>query len=815
MSVREWVLEARQDGAYAVRQLLRNRGFAAVAVITLSLGIGATTAIFSVVQGVLLRPLPFPGADRLLVPQSQSRENPSERWNITYADFEDWRREGVFARVAAFQEISQDMTGEGVAPKRVEGAVVTEDFFATLGVAPALGRFPLSEDHQPGSPAVIVISHALWLELFSGDRTVLGRSVRVSGVPFQIIGVVPAGLGWPREADMWVPSRLGPQALEVVRRRSNYIYFGVARLAPGRSLEETRALLDAQARRVAATEPDGTRDHVTVTARRLDSYLVGEDVSRGLWLLLGAVALVLLISCVNVANLLSVRSSTRVREMSIRRALGAGSRRLVRQLLTESLVLSLVGAGVGAMLAWAGLRSLLGMAPSSLPRLEDVRLDAGVLGFALIVSIAAALVFGVVPAIHASRSAGAGVLRSENRATSGRRARRVRDVLVVSELALSLVLFVGAGLFLRSFGRLRNVEAGVETENLLTFSLSLPRRYNESGGFAAPFAAIVERVRAVPGVRSAALASALPLGGGGFYLGRSFLSDTMPEPPAGSDVTAQWTAVSPGYFETAGTRVLRGREFEQADGASGRLVMIVNRAFAREMFGDEAAAIGKRVRSWRDENQYREIVGVTEDVRYFAAGDSIRRLVYVPHAQNAWGGMRVLLRTSASPLGVEPALREAVGRVDPELAVADLTSMEQVFADSVAPQRFGALLLSGFALLAALLAAVGIFGVLSYAVALRTREIGVRIALGAEQRTVLGMVLSEATVVIVLGVVIGGVGALLLSRMTSSLLFETSATDPLTFIGTAVLLAAIALAASYLPARRATRVNPLDAIRAE
>jgi predicted permease len=813
MSAGRWASELVQDARYGARQLVRNRGFAAVAVLTLAIGIGASTAIFSMVQGVLLRPLPYPGAQRLVVPQSQSREDPAERWSITYADYEDWVREGVFAHAAAHQRFELDLSAPGMEPERVSGVAVTADFFETLGVAPALGRFPAAEEFTPGTPLTVVISHGLWQRAFGGARDAVGRPVSVGGNEAMVIGVVPAGLEWPRDVDVWAPHRQSPAGLENARRRDNFIYSAIARLAPGRSLEETRALLDGLAGRVAADHPV-IRADVTVTARPVADWLAGDELTRALWMLLAAVGVVLLIACANVANLLLGRSAARVRELSIRRSLGAGGRRLTRQLLTESVVLAAVGALAGVALAWAGLQALVALAPASIPRLEEIAIDRAVLGFAVAVTVAAALLFGLAPAVQASHAAAVAALRAEARATAGRRARRLRDVLVAAELALSLVVLVAAGLLVQSLDRLRNVDPGFAAADLLTFSVALPRRYAE-GGVAAPFRSLLDRVRTAPGVEGAALASSLPLGGGGFYLGRAFLPEGRPEPPAGEEVSAQWVVVSPRYFAVMRIPLLRGREFGDTDTESSVPVMIVNRAFATAMFGDEASALGRRVRSWRDENVYREVVGVTGDVRFFGAGDEIQPLVYVPHPQSAWSTMAVVARVRVDPGAAPAALRSAVASFDPALAVADLQTMDDVFADSVAPQRFGTLLLAGFALLALVLAAIGIYGVLSYAVAQRTREIGVRIALGAERAAVLRMVLGEAAAVVAAGVALGAAGGLAVTRLMTSLLFETSATDPATFASTAGLLVAVAFVASWLPARRATRIDPVAAIRGE
>jgi len=814
--VRGWtegIDRLRQDLHYGVRQLRNAPAFTAVAVLTLALGVGATTAIFSAVDAVLLSPLPYPGADRLVVPMSQDFET-GETWNVTYADYLDWREAGVFARVAVYERFEVNVGAENRDAERVPFARVTEDFFHTLGVAPALGRLPTASEFQPGEPPVVIISYALWQRSFGGRPEAAGAELRLGGRPVRVIGVLPRDLSFPSGVDLWVPLRVTPANEENYRRRDNFIVQAIGRLAPDRTLAQTRAELAMLAARVASADP-AAREGVTVTAEPLDAWLVGRDLSHALWFVLGAVGFVLLIGCVNVANLLLSRAAVRERELAVRGALGAGRGRLMRQLLTESLVLALVGGLAGVALAYAGVRVLIGLAPANLPRIAEAAVDPTVLGFAFVVSLASAVLFGLVPALAGSaRDPREALAEGTLRGTAGVSGRRSRRVLVAVELALSVILLVGAGLLLRSFAELRGTDPGFRTGGLLTFSLSLQgERYREVAAQDRAFEAIRDRVAADPGVEDVTMVSSLPLGGGGFYLGRAFLYDGQPEPPAGEDLGAQWQVVSPGYFRTMDIPVVAGREFERSDGSGAEPVAIVSREFARRMFGDEERALGRRVRSWRDENVYRRIVGVVDDVRMFGAGDELRPAFYVPYAQGAWDTMVIVVRTAGDPAAVASLARAAVRELDPTLAVDDLQTMQSVWDTSIAPRRFGAVLLAAFAGLALVLALVGIFGLLTYGVSQRRREIGIRIAFGAARKDVERMVLAEAGGVVAAGLAAGLVGAYLLMRLAQSLLYGVSAADPRTFAAVGVLLAGTALVASWIPAKRAAGVDPAASLR--
>jgi putative ABC transport system permease protein len=807
----EYLSELGSDVRYCARQLRRAPGFAAVAILTLGLGIGATTAIFSVVRGVLLRPLPYPAAERLVVPRSIDLAS-GDRWNVTYADYQDWRSAGIFSHVALYQPTEVNLGGEGP-PERIEGVRVTEDFFATLGVAPTLGRTLRPDEFVVGSPRRAVISYGLWQRRFGGDPGIVGRSIRVTGAPVEVVGVLPRDMSFPSATEIWLPVKIPPEDVADYERRDNYVFGGIGRLGPGQTIEQTRARLATLAARIARALP-ATRAHISVTVTPLVAWMVGETMTRALWIFFGAVVFVLLIACVNVANLLMSRAAARGRELAVRASIGASRARLVRQLLTESVVLALAGGALGSGIAWLGVRVLVALAPADLPRSAEIGIDPLVLLFAAGVSIVAAVMFGLVPALRGSREDALAVLNeADRRTTTGVRGRYRRQLLVATELALAMVLLIGAGLLLRSFDRLRVTDPGVRADHLLTFSLSLQgEKYESDAVSEAAFRTLLDRLRALPGVERAAITSSLPVGGGGFYLGRAFLAEGRPEPPAGKDLGAQWVVASPGLFGTLEIPLLAGRTFTAQDDSASTPVMIVSREFVRRMFPD-GKALGKRVRSWRDENVYREIVGVVEDVRYFSAGDSIRPLVYVPLPQCLWHSMVVTVRTSLPPASLAPSVRVVVARLDPDLAVDDVQTMEQVLNHSRARSRFSAALLSLFAALALVLAVVGTYGVLSYGVTQRRREIGIRMALGARPGMVLRMVLREAGGVVVVGLAAGSLGAFALTRLMRGLLYEVNAVDAATYTAVAALLAAAAIVASLVPARQAASVDPASTIR--
>jgi putative ABC transport system permease protein len=545
-------------------------------------------------------------------------------------------------------------------------------------------------------------------------------------------------------------------------------------------------------------------------------YIVGTELRRALLVMLGAVGFVLLIACVNIANLLLARAATREREIAIRTALGAGRKRLVRQLLTESFLLSIAGGGAGLLLALWGVDVLKAAAPDSIPRLAEASIDRGVLAFVIVISLVTAFAFGLLPALQASNPDLTQTLKDGGRgSTTGARGQRTRNMLVITEVALSLVLLVGAGLMIRSFFRLQQVDPGFNVNNLVTFDLTAPRaRYQKPTDVSDFIQKVVARLQSMPGAQSAAASSALPLGGGGFYLGRAFLNEGGAPPPGGPEYDGQWSVISPDYFKTLGVRLLAGRDFTDRDTAASTPVTIINETMAREMFGD-SDPLGKRIKSWRDENVLREIVGVVQDVRYFGRDDKLQSIVYVPHAQDDWSSMTITVRAAGDPAMIAGAIREQVSAVDKDIAVANVQSMQRILEDSVAPRRLNMLLLTIFAAVALILASVGIYGVLSYSIAQRTHEIGVRMALGAGSGDVLRLVVGHGLKLALTGVAIGLGLAFLLTQVMKSLLYEVSATDPLTFAVIPLILTGVALLSSYAPARRALKVDPMIALRYE
>jgi putative ABC transport system permease protein len=804
-----------QDVRYGIRMMFKNRSFTAVAILALALGISANTAIFSVVNAILLRSLPYKDPARLVVPISVNAARGLDRGSITYADYLDWRNEtGVFENVAVFSSQTADLTGGGE-PERIEVAGVSQEYFAAMGVEPQIGRTFSSDEFELNATRTLVISYRLWQRKFGGDPGVLEQTVFLNGRPYPVIGVMPKDSQWPDNFDIWVAMAVGPNPGPDLLRRDNMIFNAVARLKQGVAIEQASAAMATIARRLEQDFPE-SRTGWTNKAIPLREYIVGDQLQLALMVLLGAVGFVLLIACVNVANLLLARAATREREIAIRLALGSGRFRLIRQLLTESVMLALVGGGVGLLLAFWGVDLVTALAPPDVPRIAEVKIDFRVLGFATVASVVTAVLVGLIPALHASKVNLNESLKEGGRSsTEGARGGRIRSALVVSEVVLSLVLLAGAGLMVRSFMRLQQVDPGFNTNNLVTMSINCPtKRYPDPLKVIAFYKDLVNRVTASPGVESAAVSSALPLGGGGFYLGRVFLIEGHPEPPAGPDEPAQWNVMGPGYFETTGIRLIQGRSFDERDTAESNKVIIINETLAQRMFPKEDA-LGKRIRSWRDENLLREIVGVVQDVRYYGRADELRGLVYVPHTQNTWRSMVMSVRTTGDPAALIGSIRDQIWSLDKDLAIANPRTMSQILAQSVAPQRFSMMLLTAFAAVAMVLAMVGVYSVLSYTVAQRSHELGVRMALGAETGDLMRLVLVHGMKLTLMGTGIGLASAFAVTRLMKSLLYEIGATDPATFAVVTVLLMGVGLAACLIPAYRATKVDPMVALRYE
>jgi putative ABC transport system permease protein len=807
-----------QDVRYGARVLAKNRGFTAVAVLTLALGIGANTAIFSVVNDLLLRPLPYGDAERIVMAWEVSPEGRHQN-TTSRANFRAWREQGAsFESMAAFSDQRFNLTGAGD-PEEVSVQLATPELFKVLGVEPLLGRVLMEDDGTGGSDGV-VMSHGFWKRRFGGDPGLVGKPITLNGVPYNVVGIMPEGFQWHikqrsgtgRPAELWAVLPMltsGPEANE----RGRFLSV-VGRLKRGVSVEQAAAELKTIHTRLERDSP--YNKGYTAELIPLRDQFVG-NVRPALWILLGAVGLVLLIACANVANLLLSRVAAREKEIALRTALGARRTRVVRQLLTESLLLSLLGSALGLLVAWWGIGALVAISPRDLVSLQNVGINLTVLAWTLGISVATGIVFGIAPALEATRMNLNDALKEGGKGadSQGSRSRRLRGVLVVGEVALALMLLAGAGLLVKSFAQLRKINTGFETDNVLTMVLRLPAaKYKEDPQYVAFFRQALERVRAIPGVRSAGIVNFLPLYGG---LGSAtgFNIEGRPAPPPGDGPGANVRVADAGYFGAMGIPLLRGRNFTDAEDAEARHVSLVSESFARNYFPGEDP-IGKRIKVFMSqEPAWTEIVGVVGDVRYDSLTAEAEPTVYQPHPELTYEFMTLVIRTTGDPAAVAPAVRRELSAIDPDQPVSDVRTMNQVMAETVGRARFNTLLLGIFAGLATLLAAVGIFGVMSYSVTMRTRELGLRMALGAQPGRVLMLVLRQGMLLTLVGIGVGLTGALALTRVMSGLLYGVGANDPTTFAAIVVLLGVVALIACYIPARRATRVDPLVALRYE
>ena len=806
----------RQDIHYAVRRLLKSPGFTLICVLTLGLGIGANAAIFSVVHGVLLTPLPYPESTRLV---GVYHHVEGKRIVMSGPNFIDVRDNAkTLENAAASTRARVILTGQGD-PVRLTGARVSASLFDVLRVRPELGRTFHADEDTPGKTNVVVLSHALWQQRFGSDPSVIGRMIQIDGTPTEVIGVMPAGFSYPADMQAWFPLKYDENF--VSKQRGAWYLQVIARLRPGVTPEQSAAEVEAIGRNLARQYPE-VDGNVGMTTFPLLEAMVG-DVRPSVLVLLAAVGFVLLIACANVANLLLARAATRESEMAVRAALGAGRGRLLRQLLTESIILSIVGAGVGLLLAVWGVAFLIELRPQGIPRLGDVHVDSAVILFTAGVAILTGLLFGAVPALHATRDSVAGSLKEAGRGAMGTRAgARVRSVLVVAELALALMLLVGAGLLLRSFIRLQAVDPGFRPDQTLTFELTFPDgRYDDDNEtrIVSFFDQLLPRLKALPGVRSTGAVMALPLSGANFNIG--FEVEGRPPVAAANQPSMEMRVATPGYFSAIGIPLKRGRLFTEDDRPGSTPVLLLTESAAREFFPREDP-IGKRIKiGWgkRVHGQRMmaggEVVGIVGDVKEAGLAEPDAPQLYLPLRQWPVQSMAVVVRTATQPSSLADAAADQVHTVDPALPVSNVRPLSEIISRSISQPRFYMTLLGVFAAVALVLAAIGIFGVLSYAVAQRTREIGIRMALGARERSVVTMVVRQAMYLVVAGVAIGTVAALLVSRTLSTMLFAVTATDPATFAGVAALLIAVALFASYLPARRATRVDPIVALRAE
>ncbi|MGH9792700.1 MAG: ABC transporter permease [Candidatus Acidiferrales bacterium] len=793
-----------QDVKYGARMLAKSPGFALVAILTLALGIGANTTIFSVVNAALLRPLPYPQPDELVMVWAnvERRGGPAQEWTNP-ADLYDWRAQNqVFVEMAALGGNEATLAAVGEA-EQLSAAVITHQMFSVLRTPPVLGRDFTHDEDKPNGPNVVILSHGLWQRRFGSDSTIIGRAITWNGQPFTVVGIMPAGFRFPvvPTAELWTLLQQAP-----TDGRGNAYLRVIARMKPGVTLQNARAEMDVISQRLEQQYPENEKKGTTVT--RLSEFFAG-PARPALLLLLAAVGVVLLIACANIASLLMARATARQREIAIRVALGASRGRLVRQLLTESVLVSLAGGALGLLLATWGVGFLVTGLPQDGRAFFDVSIDRAVLAFTFAIAVLTPLLFGIVPALQASRPRLHDSLKEGGR-TTGARGARLRSLLVSAEIALSLMLLVGAGLLLRSFGELLRVDTGFRTENVLQARLLLPQaRYEGRPEVHAAYHRMLERVRGLGGVTSAAAISTPPLGG--FDNDTGFRVEGRPEPKIGERVVAWFRAATPDYFRTMGIPLRRGRLFTEADSASAPLVLLANESFVKKHFAGEDP-LGKRIGS---PERWRQIIGVVGNVRNFGLDREEPPAVYLPHAQLSTRFMTLVLRTERDPLAVTANLRGVVREIDPDVALANVSTMEQAVQASMAGRRWTMTLLGAFASLAMLLAAIGLYGVMAYSVGQRTQEIGIRVALGAQRADVLRMVLGDGMKLWIAGMVVGVAGAFVATRWLASLLFGIAATDPLTFVLAPALLAAVAVLATVIPARRAMRVDPMVALRYE
>jgi putative ABC transport system permease protein len=797
-----------RDMKFSLRMLVKNPGFTLVAVIALALGIGANTAIFSVVNTVLLRPLPFHDPDALIMIREMKLPEFPE-FSVAPGNYLDWKKQNtVFEQIIAFRGATYNLVGIGE-PERLRGALVSAGTFNLLGVHPLVGRGFAPEEDQPGRDTEVLLSEGLWQRRFGSSPNIVGQQLNLSGRSYTVIGIMPASFQFPGpNAEVWAPLAFNA---EQSQEHGGHYVGAIGRLKPNVSLKAASTEMKSIAQRMEKTYPESNTGWSVKLTPLLD-YAVTQ-IRPVLLVLMAAVALVLLIACANVANLLLARATAREKEIAIRGALGASRARVIRQLLTESAILAVIGAVVGVFLAWIGLKTLLALAPEGLPRMQHVHIDARALLFTVGITLSTGLIFGMFPAIQIIRTSLSETLKEGGRSSgAAAHTHRVRNLLVVAEVAIAMVLLVGAGLLIKSFVRLMGVDPGFDPRHAIAVGLTLPQaKYPKPEQQAAFCSQLLQKVSTLPGVVAVGVSHVLPMQDD-FIL----TFDIKGRPPAkpGEEPSANYYAVTTNYFKAMGIPLLRGRTFTDRDVKDAPRVALISDSFARRYFPNEDP-VGRWISMTNGRESYSEIVGIVGDVKQYGLAAPTPAQMYEPFPQDSFRFMNIILRTANDPVAMSGAMRSQVRAVDPEQPVSSIITLDRVVADTVARARFSVILLAVFSAIALVLSAVGIYGVMAYAVTQRTHEMGIRLALGAEPTDVMKLVVLHGMAINSIGLGIGLAAALALTRLLSSLLFGVKAYDPLTFIGIALLVTLVSLLACYVPARRAMRVDPIVALHYE